>query len=693
MHHSEEIIKGKYQIIGILGEGGVATTYAAKDINTGEQVAIKVLSLQHITDWKILELFEREAKILAQLNHSAIPRYIDYFEINTPENSAFYIVRQIAPGKSLAELVDTGWRTNEREVREIAIQILSTLVYLHSLTPAIFHRDIKPQNIIYHNQRVYLIDFGSITNIYQNTIARGSTIVGTFGYMAPEQFSGKTSAASDLYSVGATLLFLLLHRSPTELSRERLKINFRNQIQISNQFADWLEKILEPDAAARFQSANSALNALNRKQVTVDSSEITNSLRILSAVLILGLGFCIYTYLFRWQVWGLIRFFPPDICYPSKNGSIIYEYINRGGDIYAITDDQELIINCWVKNQEISPKVAQFIVSKVSDTNIKDSNGMSILHYANSRTWVESILEKGADINIKSTDKQQTPLHLVYNKPIEVAESLIKKGADINAVDIDGKTPLNLVFESLISVEKLSSEQIDLVNLFIKNGAKINPSIKTKEEKTLLHQTKSAELAEFIINQGVDVKAKDENGNTALHFAVSIKNNELANLLIRNGADLNVKNKKGEAPLNIAVGFDAYRYRLYNPQIAKLLINNGADVNVKNPVGNLSILHFAVENNDKDFVNYLLDKGANINAKNSDNSTPLFLRLFFTSDEKKISLLLIKRGADICIRGFNGESSLELSKRHRMFHPEVFNYIKQKGLDKKCNSQPTKEPK
>ena len=103
-------------------------------------------------------------------------------------------------------------------------------------------------------------------------------------------------------------------------------------------------------------------------------------------------------------------------------------------------------------------------------------------------------------------------------------------------------------------------------------------------------------------------------------------------------------------------------------------------------MGNYSILHFAVENNDKDFVNYLLDKGVDINAKDSDDSTPLYSKMFVTSDEDKISLLLIKRGADICIRRNNGESSLELSKRHRMFHPEVFDYIKQKGLDKKCNS-------
>lgn len=690
MHHPEEIINGKYQITGILGEGGIAITYAAKDINNGEQVAIKVLSLEHITDWKILELFEREAKVLAQLNHPAIPRYIDYFEINTPENRAFYIVRQIAPGKSLADLVDTGWRTNEREVRRIAIQILSVLIYLHGFTPPIFHRDIKPQNIIYHDQKVYLIDFGSITNIYQNTIARGSTIVGTFGYMAPEQFSGKTSAASDLYSVGATLLFLLSHRSPSELPRERLKINFRNQIQISNQFADWLEKMLEPDTDARFSDANLALNALNRKQFAVDKSEIKNSLRTLSIVSILGLGLCIYTYLFRWQVWGLIRFFPPNICYPSNDGSIVYEYINAGGDIYAITDDQELIINCWVKNQDISPKVAKFIVSKVSDTNRKDRSGTSILHHANSRIWVKSILEKGADINIRiNNDKKHTPLHLSYNKPIGVAESFIKRGADINVVDTDGKTPLNLLFESLVSVEEPSKEQIALVNLFVQNGAKINLSIKTDEGKTLLHQTKSAKLAEFIIAQGVDVNSKDENGNTLLHFAVLKENYELVNLLIYKNADLNLKNQENEAPLNLAIGL-AYRGGIYNPQIAKLLINNGADINVKNPIENLSLLHLAVKKNDKGFINFLLDKGININAKDSSKSTALHSIIKHFEDDNQITLLLIKRGANICIRNHKDKSSLDIARQKRKYKPEIIEYIEKKGLDKKCNSQPTK---
>ncbi len=81
---------------------------------------------------------------------------------------------------------------------------------------------------------------------------RGSTVVGTYGYMAPEQFRGQAVPTTDLYGLGATLLFLLTHRSPAELPTDRLKIDFRSRVQISEDFADCLEKMLDPDVEERF---------------------------------------------------------------------------------------------------------------------------------------------------------------------------------------------------------------------------------------------------------------------------------------------------------------------------------------------------------------------------------------------------------------------------------------------------------
>ncbi len=213
-HQPDNIIAQKYRIINILGEGGSGITYLAENLQNNKTVALKALSLHRMTDWKAMELFEREAKILAQLNHRAIPDYLEYFDVDTDGEKHFYIAQQLAPGDSLAKLVENNWRTNEQQIKNIAKQILEILIYLHSLTPPVTHRDIKPQNIIYDNEKVFLVDFGAVQDTYYNTFMRGSTVVGTYGYMAPEQFRGQAVPATDLYGLGATLLFLLTHRSP-----------------------------------------------------------------------------------------------------------------------------------------------------------------------------------------------------------------------------------------------------------------------------------------------------------------------------------------------------------------------------------------------------------------------------------------------------------------------------------------------
>ena len=239
IHQPQEIIHQKYRITGILDKGGVAITYSAVNLETDFSVAIKVISLKQLNDWKQIELFEREAEVLQKLNHPAIPQYIDYFNIETETDKAFYLVQQLAPGKSLAQLVESGWRVSEEEVKNIAKQILSILSYLHSLEPPVIHRDIKPSNLIRDNDgKIYLVDFGAVQNTYYNTLTQGSTVVGTYGYMAPEQFRGQALPATDLYSLGATLLYLLTHRSPAELPQDTLKLDFRNSVDISESFAD-----------------------------------------------------------------------------------------------------------------------------------------------------------------------------------------------------------------------------------------------------------------------------------------------------------------------------------------------------------------------------------------------------------------------------------------------------------------------
>ena len=267
LHQVGDVINQKYRILDILGQGGIGITYLAQDLQTGDNLALKVLSLRRINDWKKIELFERESQILSQLNHPAIPQYIDYFQIETDKDNSFYIAQQLAPGKSLQELIESGWNLDESEVKNIAIQILDILIYLHSFSLPIIHRDIKPQNIISdENGKVFLVDFGAVTDTYHNTIAGGSTVVGTFGYMAPEQFRGKALLTTDLYGLGTTLLYLLTKKHPSDLPQNHLKIDFRSQINVSQNFAYWLDTIIEPIATQRFPDAEVALAVLQGKE-------------------------------------------------------------------------------------------------------------------------------------------------------------------------------------------------------------------------------------------------------------------------------------------------------------------------------------------------------------------------------------------------------------------------------------------
>ncbi|QDZ39885.1 DUF4101 domain-containing protein [Euhalothece natronophila Z-M001] len=262
-----QIIANRYQILDILGQGGSGFTYKAQDQTNQQQVALKVLSLSQLNDWKQEELFKREASILRELSHPCIPKYFDDFEIETADDRLYYLVQQLAPGKSLASLIKKGWNPQEEEVKQIAHSVLDILVYLQTFNPPIIHRDIKPENLIYETpsqdqeNTLFLVDFGAVqAHRHSSTVAR--TIVGTYGYIAPEQLRGEANCSTDLYGLAATILFLLTEKSPSEFPQKDFKIQFSQKVQISKPFANWLDKNLEPTQERRFPSAQVAWQAL-----------------------------------------------------------------------------------------------------------------------------------------------------------------------------------------------------------------------------------------------------------------------------------------------------------------------------------------------------------------------------------------------------------------------------------------------
>jgi serine/threonine protein kinase len=345
--HPESERETRYQIAGRLGEGGSGTTYLAQLVGTERFVALKQLSLVRMDDWKAIDLFEREAQTLAQLNHPAIPKYIDYFTIDTPTDRNFYIVQELAPGKTLGDLSVSGWRCTEAEVKDIASQILAILSYLHDFTPPVIHRDLKPSNILRtESGQIFLVDFGAVRQAYHDTFMRGSTVVGTYGYMAPEQFRSRAFPATDLYGLGATLLALLTNRSPAELTQSHLKLSFRNKIQVSPAFADWLEKMLEPDPADRFDSATTALAALKNPKSLAPKFPWRKFATVgLAAVISLG-TIDYYKYYFL-NLWG---FAPVEAFYT----------------IWQLHDVNKV----------------KSLLDRGVNPNPKDANGSTLIHYA-----------------------------------------------------------------------------------------------------------------------------------------------------------------------------------------------------------------------------------------------------------------------------------------------------------------------
>ncbi|CAM6123161.1 unnamed protein product [Calypogeia fissa] len=279
-HKVGEIVGDKYRIVSILGQGGVGTTYEAEIIADGTTVALKALSLRNMKVWKDLELFEREARVLKSLRHPNIPEYIDYFQVDSASDRAFYIAQKVAKGSSLADLVRTGWRCNEEEVLWVGLEILQVLKYLGSLRPPVYHRDIKPENVIVDMEArtVKVVDFGAVQDAASVTLV-GSTVVGTYGYMAPEQFQNRATSQTDLYGLGGTLLFLLSGQSPSSFPQKRLKVNF-SSVPISPRLAAVIDRLLEPAPEDRFQSPLEVIKALkdiNEPAKVVESMNFNGS--------------------------------------------------------------------------------------------------------------------------------------------------------------------------------------------------------------------------------------------------------------------------------------------------------------------------------------------------------------------------------------------------------------------------------
>ncbi len=249
------ILDNRYVLQEVLGTGSEGTTYRARKLDVGRIVAVKEMPLRRAKDDKSRELLHREASILRQLDHRAIPSYLDDFSAGTGKNRAFYLVQEFIDGRPLSE-EEQDHRYDVDEVLDILGELLDVLVYLHGLSPPVIHRDIKPSNVMRRKDgSLVIIDFGSVRDALADVQMGGETVTGTFGYMAPEQMMGDASEASDLYGLGALAVRLLSRREPHTLLRHDRTLDWQAHVQAPQRVLNLLESLLQPDPTVRARDA------------------------------------------------------------------------------------------------------------------------------------------------------------------------------------------------------------------------------------------------------------------------------------------------------------------------------------------------------------------------------------------------------------------------------------------------------
>lgn len=261
-----------YQTLEILYQNtqGGRITYKAHDLENNQTVVIKQFSFAKKT-WDGYKEIEREINVLSSLNHAGIPKYLNKFD----SDDGLCLVQEYKNAQPLS----TTRSFSAEEVKSIATQLLEILVYLQQRIPPIIHRDIKPENVLVtqippsppyqrgNGIRVYLIDFG-LARIGNNTMAFSTMQGGTLGFMPPEQVHNqKLTEASDLYGLGATLICLISNTQSMNIGSlvdfSTNKINFKEKVpKFSLRFIQWLEKMVEPNPANRYENAEVALDAL-----------------------------------------------------------------------------------------------------------------------------------------------------------------------------------------------------------------------------------------------------------------------------------------------------------------------------------------------------------------------------------------------------------------------------------------------
>lgn len=271
------LLGDRYRTIKPIGQGGFGRTFLAIDEYKPSQprCVIKQFFPQAQgtnNAQKAAELFTREAARLDELGkHPQIPELFAHFE----QDGRQYLVQEFIDGQNLSQELEKNDVFNETQIFHLLNDLLPVLQFVHS--KQVIHRDIKPENIIRRSveDQLVLVDFGAAKFASHTALGRMGTVIGSAGFAAPEQIVGKALAASDLYSLGVTCIYLLTKQSPFNLfdvDRGAWGWQYYLKYPVSDRLSRIIDKLLQPDISRRYQSDAEVLQDLTEIASTAESA-------------------------------------------------------------------------------------------------------------------------------------------------------------------------------------------------------------------------------------------------------------------------------------------------------------------------------------------------------------------------------------------------------------------------------------
>ncbi|HEX7317645.1 MAG TPA: ankyrin repeat domain-containing protein [Pyrinomonadaceae bacterium] len=571
MFSTDTILQHRYRVIRPLGRGGMGAVYEAFDERLSRTVALKETLAE--TD-ELRRAFGREARLLANLRHPALPKVLDHFD----EGSGLFLVMEFIPGDDLGRLLELGRTFDPAEVLGWAGQLLDALDYLHGLDPPVLHRDIKPSNLkLLPTGHVILLDFGLAKGSAGQMTGTGATSLLGYSpaYSPLEQMQGTgTDVRSDLYSLGATLYHLLTGvRPPDALSRATAVVNGQpDPLQPPHH--------IRPEVPASVSAALMRAVALDTRGRPRTASEMRAQL---------------------------------------------HDTAPRAADTVAMAGGEEVTRVSVAASRAVTtaatsepfhrpgPRVVVPVSEETRVANRRGGGGKKLIVGA---TLLAALVVFSAVLYMfipasNTTSVTQTNRPTVSNSPSPTPSPTptenINRQENVNSTPVVSPDELaarerlaqrNIPYSEDAFTKAVEEGDIGAVDLLLAAG--MSPDVKDESGRTALISAASRgrnHVSQKLLSRGADVNARDANGSTALMQSALGGHKETTDVLLGSNADVNLRDNNGQTALIRAAARG-------HADIVRSLLNRGARTDVKDRSGR-DALTWAKVNNKSDVVDLL----------------------------------------------------------------------------------------